>query len=308
MASTIYPTVSWMHGIALDHLASRRTHGGLAIWHVADGDSVVPCAIPFADLAMRLRAQPLVANSFQMACWPDQRADEEAPLPILTAAIVDPDPDHPLRFMPADLSPVRGLVDDTLGLVRRIEAEPMRKMVERVFLKREVARRYWTMPAGRRHHHAFAGGLALHSLEVAKDLEGQAALASHERDICIAAGLLHDIGKVWAYDDEMRLTDEAKAVGHERIGLRRLHDELDLLECEWPDGAHAMAVLLDGSTRRRPDGSLPSALVARLKAADQRSSERERRGRNEGESWCPEPYKRIPGLRLVTAQSSAEPF
>ena len=69
--------------------------------------------------------------------------------------------------------------------------------------------------------------------------------------------------------------------------LSRLERELKILEGEWPDGAYAMRVLLSGCGRMRQDGSMPSALVARLKAADQRSCELERNGRDPKQAWKP---------------------
>ncbi len=160
-------------------------------------------------------------------------------------------------------------------------------MLWRIFREREVVARFWTMPASARHHHALPGGLAVHSLEVARDLAGQAAVGGHERDLCIAAGLLHDIGKVWSYTPDMFLNTAARAMGHELVGLSRLERELKILEGEWPDGAYAMRVLLSGCGRMRQDGSMPSALVARLKAADQRSCELERNGRDPKQAWKP---------------------
>lgn len=103
----------------------------------------------------------------------------------------------------------------------------------------------------------------------------------------MAAGLLHDIGKLWSYTPDMFLNTAARAMGHELVGLSRLERELKILEGEWPDGAYAMRILLSGCGRMRQDGSMPSALVARLKAADQRSCELERNGRDPKQTWKP---------------------
>ena len=48
-------------------------------------------------------------------------------------------------------------------------------------------------------------------------MAGQAALESHERDLCIAAGLLHDIGKVWSYTPDMFLNAAARAMGADEV-------------------------------------------------------------------------------------------
>ena len=83
-------------------------------------------------------------------------------------------------------------------------------------------------------------------------------------------------------------------MGHELIGLSRLERELKVLEGEWPDGAYALRVVLSGCGRMRQDGSMPSALVARLKAADQRSCEQERSRKKPGQTWTPRSW--LPSL------------
>src|SRR5690606_4491837 len=144
-----------------------------------------------------------------------------------------------------------------------------------VFVRRDVAQRYWKMPASWQHHHAFPGGLAQHSLEVAQVMERQGSLSRQERELGIAGALLHDIGKVWSYTDDMHLTGEANALGHERIALGRLSADLAMLSSKWPAGAQAIVMLLEGSTRHRYGPSLPSSLLARFRAADQRGCERQ---------------------------------
>ena len=125
-------------------------------------------------------------------------------------------------------------------------------------------------------------------------MAGHSALEGHERELCIAAGLLHDIGKVWSYTPDMFLNSAASAMGHELVGFCRLERELKTLEKEWPDGAYAMRVLLSGCGRMRKDGTMPTALVARLKAADQRSCEQERSRKKPDQAWTPRSW--LPSL------------
>lgn len=294
MTTPNIPASALMHGIVLNHLDQPRHRNEPRIFHLSDGTEAIPCVIPSAKLAKEICARPLTGHSLEVLRWPSAQECTDPDTLVLIAATLNPDQQDPLRFMPPTLCPLPWVVDDTMILIRRISTEPLRRMVERVMMRRDVVARYWTMPAARRHHHAFAGGLAVHSLEVATDLAGQAGLSDTERDLCIAAGLLHDLGKVWAYREDMRLTDEAKAIGHERVALRKLHSLLELLEYDWPDGAHAMFLLLEGTTRMRRDGSLPTALVTRLKAADQRSCELERHRRCPSGTWVPGQWRGLP--------------
>lgn len=103
-----------------------------------------------------------------------------------------------LRHLPAVLCPVEGVLPGIRDLVDAIATAPLRAFVEGVFSRRDVHNAFWTLPGSIAHHHAHAGGLAMHSLEVAEDIATQSSLTRTERDLGIAAALLHDIGKVGA--------------------------------------------------------------------------------------------------------------
>lgn len=223
-----------------------------------------------------------------------------------------------LRHLPPALCPVAGTVPGIRDLVDSIATAPLRAFVDGVFARRDVHDAFWMLPASIAHHHAHAGGLAAHSLEVAADIATQSTLTRTERDLGIAAALLHDIGKVWSYDG-LRLTRAAQAMGHELLGLSRLEHALSALEAAWEDGAHAMRVLLSGQARRRADGSQPYALVQRLRACDQRSAERARHAGSSraARAWMPVPFasdddagRMSPGAyyRVRTPPDSRNPF
>ena len=258
------------------------------VWQLRDeSTSPIDCLIPSAELLHSLLSQPITTLTLQLAYWSVDFKTQPSPLPILIGASTDNRPDDSLYCLPMDICPVEGTYMGTLELIESINTPPLHRMLLRIFRQRDVIARYWTIPASARHHHAFPGGLAFHSLEVARDLAEQAAVGGHERDLCVAAGLLHDIGKVWSYTSDMFLNNAARAMGHELVGLSRLERELKVLESEWPDGAYAMRVLLSGCGRMRQDGSMPSALVARLKAADQRSCELDRNSKDPSRVWRP---------------------
>ena len=278
------PQLSQFRAILLGSMDQYRPDQPERIWTLHNGPDSLQCLIPCSGLLYRLLSSPLESLGFQLAGWP---ATQVATVPVVVGARPDAFGNDSLDLLPPDICPVPDVHGDTVALIRQIMTPPLRGMVEAVFQDREVVSRYWTMPASARHHHAFPGGLAAHSLEVAQDMAGQAALESHERDLCIGAGLLHDIGKVWSYTPDMFLNAAARAMGHELVGLCWMERELKTLEKEWPDGAYAMRVLLSGCGRMRQDGSMPSALVARLKAADQRSCELERNGRDPKQAWKP---------------------
>lgn len=219
------------------------------------------------DLALE---GPLHAQILQLA-----NADEGTQLPILLGVEEDPFLDG-LTHLPDDACPVAGTILRTKGLISNIKTAPLHVFLANVFQRRDVFDAYWVMPASGRDHHSYPGGLAVHSLEVADDLSAHLGLTDLELDLGIAGALLHDIGKVWSYTNDMFPNAASLAMGHELVGLCRIEPELARLERTWPDGAYVMRCLLSGNSRMRENGSHPSSLLQRIKACDQRSCERDR--------------------------------
>lgn len=294
MTESSSPEISVTRGILLGHLDQHTSEQPGRIWQLCDGSQRTECLIPSSDLARQLLSMPITTHWLQTVEWSAAGDPGARSIPVLTSAWADSSLDDALYQLPMDICPIDGVYMGILELIETLNIPALYRMMVRVFRDREVVERFWTMPASAKHHHALPGGLAIHSLEVARDLAGQASLEDHERELCVAAGLLHDIGKLWSYTPDMFLNTAARAMGHELVGLARLQHELTELEDEWPDGAYALHVLLSGCGRMRQDGSMPSALVARLRAADQRSCEQERSQRRPCEVWTPGQWQSTP--------------
>lgn len=288
-ADTTHPRISVIRGILMGTLEQYAPDQPDKVWLLRDeSSSPIDCLIPSAELLHSLLSQPITTLNLQLAYWPVDSDAQARPLPVAISAWADNRLDDAIYLLPHDICPIEGTYMSILELIETINTPPLYRMLWRIFRQRDVVARYWTLPASARHHHAFPGGLAVHSHEVARDLAGQTSVDSHERDLCVAAGLLHDIGKVWSYTPDMFLNTAGRAMGHELVGLSRLERELRILEGEWPDGAYAMRVLLSGCRRIRQDGAVPLALVARLKAAYQRSCELDRNRRDPTQAWKPD--------------------
>ena len=84
-------------------------------------------------------------------------------------------------------------------------------------------RELWlTIPAATGVHHAFVGGTLIHSLSVAKIAYSMALnIPEAHADLCLVGGMLHDIGKLYAYGIEgasMCMTDDGKLFEHAHLG------------------------------------------------------------------------------------------
>jgi 3'-5' exoribonuclease len=154
-------------------------------------------------------------------------------LKILQARRATPE-DAGVGFAPADLYEVsRFSADECLESLRKtarenIKDQALLAVVDLVFRENEAALR--KMPAARAMHHAFTGGL----LEHMRSMAGLCAyLARHygkyydeldpplNKDIIVAAGILHDIGKLAELEYHpvaARYTTVGHLVGHIVIG------------------------------------------------------------------------------------------
>jgi 3'-5' exoribonuclease len=133
-------------------------------------------------------------------------------------------------FDRGDLIPTTA--QDTVALRRRLSealasiAElPLRALVRTVFAEPGFAARFAECPATEAGHHAYLGGLLEHTVAVADSCERLArSYPSADRDLLIAAALLHDVGVVDALEFETSIerSDRGRLLGHAALGLARL--------------------------------------------------------------------------------------
>lgn len=167
-------------------------------------------------------------------------------------ALVDWRPVDEMRLfelLPDDRCPIPGVVTQTCEVIQSIQSLPLRQLMAALFRRDDVYQRYWTAPASLSHHHAYVGGLAQHSLEVAVATSSVRGVDAWQRDIMLVYALLHDIGKVWAYADGA-LTHDARRLGHEAIGARELRLPLASLQDIDTRSHEALETLLSGGWKR----------------------------------------------------------
>lgn len=155
---------------------------------------------------------------------------------------------------------------------------PLRYCVTRDLLQQDVLHGYWNSPASRRDHHAYPGGLAQHSLEVATMLASASGLPQEDRELGIVFALLHDFGKIWCYDPTAFDTVDPRK--HEAYGLSRLDFDLIYLTRQDPRLGALMRELLGGPRAPR-EGKYPLAIGRIVRSFDQMSCEKTRRAARE---------------------------
>jgi 3'-5' exoribonuclease len=114
-------------------------------------------------------------------------------------------------------------------LVNGVSDPDLRRVLRAVFGDRAFFDRFAECPGSQAYHHAHLGGLLEHTVAVAtlcRSLSEQYARV--DRDLLVAAALLHDVGKCeeLRFDTAIEFTDQGRLVGHVVLGLRIVREAL----------------------------------------------------------------------------------
>jgi len=127
--------------------------------------------------------------------------------------------------------------------IGRLEAEarrllaglrpPLDGLVAEILDDRSLMARFARSPAGVKHHHAYAGGLLDHVVNLLRLADAVAPFYPDlDRDLLLVGVLLHDIGKI----DELEsakgfsYTDPGQLLGHVLLGLELVADKIRAVE------------------------------------------------------------------------------
>jgi 3'-5' exoribonuclease len=137
----------------------------------------------------------------------------------------------------ADLSeappvPLDQMTADLDALIATVQQRHLRELLDRLLGEGgEVGERWRAAPAAKVYHQAYRHGLLEHSLSVA---QGVSAMASTfpgiDRDVAVAGALLHDIGKIDAYEQSggaIDLSDHGKLQGEIPLGYYRVRRAIE---------------------------------------------------------------------------------
>ena len=144
------------------------------------------------------------------------------------------------EYEPADLVegppiPLAQMTSDLDALIDTVQQPHLRELLRRLLgTGTEVGERWRAAPAAKVYHQAYRHGLLEHSLSVA---QGVSAMASTfpgiDRDVAVTGALLHDIGKVEAYEQKggaIDLSDAGRLEGEIPLGYYRVRREIEQIE------------------------------------------------------------------------------
>ena len=130
----------------------------------------------------------------------------------------------------ADVDRLAGEMSHLLGTVR---SAPLRRLVDAVLVDAELMAAFKRSPAGVKQHHAYAGGLLEHVVNLLHlaDLVAPRYPAV-DRDLLLVGVLLHDIGKTLELESErgFSYTDAGQLLGHVLLGLELVEEKIREVE------------------------------------------------------------------------------
>lgn len=102
---------------------------------------------------------------------------------------------------------------ELLGIVDGFADQKLKEVVKAIYTDKREALLYW--PAASKMHHAFRGGLLMHTLSIVRLCEGVCKIYPFvDKDLLISGAMLHDISKL----EEFELNDAGVVEGYSFSG------------------------------------------------------------------------------------------
>jgi len=150
-------------------------------------------------------------------------------------------------FLPISSLDARTALSLTRAYIRRVKNPYLNRLLEDFFSDEGFVNSFLRAPGGKLWHHNRIGGLAEHTLAVAKLCRIHSRLYPYiDEDLLITGALLHDIGKIEEYrcDTLIEYSDRGRFVGHIVIGAQWVQERLGRLEGFPPELADRLQHLI----------------------------------------------------------------
>jgi 3'-5' exoribonuclease len=133
---------------------------------------------------------------------------------------------------------------DLEELIGTVQQPHLRRLLESLLCEGEGAERWRAAPAAKVYHQAYRHGLLEHSLSVAQGVSAMAAtFPGIDRDVAVSGALLHDIGKIDAYETSggaIDLSDAGRLQGEIPLGYFRVRQAVEAIDGFPPETAEAL--------------------------------------------------------------------
>ncbi len=141
--------------------------------------------------------------------------------------------------------PLARLEEDLRALLETVRTPDLAELLARFFSPGTAGyERFRDAPAAKHYHQAYRHGLLEHALTVAQSVSAAASFfGGIDRDVAVTGALLHDVGKLEAYNDDplaIDLTDLGRLQGEIPLGYYRVRREIERIEGFEPSLAQAV--------------------------------------------------------------------
>jgi len=156
-------------------------------------------------------------------------------LQLIVTAIerADPRTVDETEFRVLSTADVERLRAELAALAGTVRAAPLRELVAEILADEELMAAFCRSPAGVKHHHAYAGGLLDHVVNLLRLADRVAPLYPDlDRDLLLVGVLVHDIGKTVELESEkgFSYTDPGQLLGHVLLGLEIVDAKIRAIE------------------------------------------------------------------------------
>jgi 3'-5' exoribonuclease len=144
-----------------------------------------------------------------------------------------PDEAKASDFLPQSQKDPKEMESRVAETVKSLTNPHLKELLLGLFHDQDFRTRFRTAPGAKALHHAYIGGLLEHTVEVVELCERVAEVFPElDRDLLMAAAILHDIGKMeeLSWTAAFDYTDEGNLVGHLVLGDRLVQERANGIE------------------------------------------------------------------------------
>lgn len=201
-------------------------------------------------------------------------------------------------LMDGPSSDVDQMEQDLRSLIETVRNPHLRLLLDRLFGESsQTWQRFRPAPAAKFYHQAYSYGLLEHTLSVGQGVSAiSACFPGVDRDVAVTGALIHDIGKIEAYEQEspaIDLTDVGKLHGEIPLGYYLVRSTIERIDGFPPTLARAVLHILLSHHGTLENGSpvTPATREATIVHAIDNlggklgSFDRVEKGLQEGETW-----------------------
>ena len=156
-------------------------------------------------------------------------------LQLIVSAIdrVDPRTVDESEFQVLSKNDIVRLESELATILGTIRSAPLKALADEIIADKALIDAFKRTPAGVKHHHAYAGGLLDHVVNLLRLADRVAPLyPALDRDLLLVGVLVHDIGKVRELESlqGFSYTDEGQLLGHVLLGLEIVDAKIRAIE------------------------------------------------------------------------------